>query len=147
MDFMDFLNQVLGQSAQVSDEKKYEALKPLYNPSIAEVMDIASAVTHFISMGSFVAKHNAFCHEPNCEYNFGPARFADVELFLTMIRSRMSDLDVAEAGDVVHLWTTRDPSDIEQDPRYIAFRASHDILMVTVHATKASLNDPYRYKK
>ena len=42
---------------------------------------------------------------------------------------------------------TRDVKDIEMDPRYIAFRASHDLLMVVVYSTKVSLNDPFQFTK
>lgn len=149
MDFMDFLNQIFGQvTPQESDDKKYESLKPMYTPSVAEVIDIREAVNHFSSLGTFVAKHNAFCREPNCGYNFGPARFADVQMFLAVIKDRLGDLkNATEASDLVQLWMTRDVKDIEMDPRYIAFRASHDLLMVVVYSTKVSLNDPFQFTK
>lgn len=147
MDLSDFLNQFLGGQKPSDDDKEYENLKPLLTPSLAEVQDIRAAVLYFSSMGTFVAKHNAFCHDPDCGYNFGPARFADPDLFQAMITSRLNDIKASEASSLIQLWATMDASEIEKDPRYIAFRSAHDSLMVVVYATKASLNDPFEFKR
>ena len=133
-------------TSQPGSEEAWEVWSDVLGPTYSGVLRKLSMLEYFVDLAKGAARHAISCPNPACEQVRRPVTLCDDEcwyLALALDGKRFQRGAYADqAALLLATWRSRDTELLQEDPRYILFSATYNIILIQAAIKRDSVHAP-----